>query len=232
MPTISGLTILILATTAVGAGSTIERWVTALGGRDRLAAVRSLYREATLETGGLSGTLKLWETSDGRFRNEVNLAAYSSIETFDGVAGMKQIGTAPPHKTSGIDLERAITTSYSGASAMFFPERRPGRVTVEGDNVVVIKPEGGIEFRITLDPQSWLPATMNRADEGDRVSTFTFVSTETVDGIIFAKEVRQSRGDPRSDAVIRFTKTLVNPPVQTSLFTIAPDKGSVAREMP
>ncbi|HEY0613932.1 MAG TPA: hypothetical protein VGC96_04800 [Candidatus Elarobacter sp.] len=48
----------------------------------------------------------------------------------------------------------------------------------------------------------------------------TFVSYETVDGITFEKEIRRSAGDPARGSVIRFTKTVVNAPVNASLFSI------------
>jgi hypothetical protein len=55
--------------------------------------------------------------------------------------------------------------------------------------------------------------------EGDRTITVTFDSYETVNGIKFEKEIHRSGGDPRMSAVIRFTKTVINPPVDSSLFS-------------
>jgi hypothetical protein len=48
----------------------------------------------------------------------------------------------------------------------------------------------------------------------------TFVSYETVEGLRFEKEIHRTTGDPRFNAVIRFTKTVINPPIDPSLFTI------------
>ena len=57
--------------------------------------------------------------------------------------------------------------------------------------------------------------------EGDRTITVTFDSYETVEGIKFEKEIHRSAGGPNG-AVIRFTKTLINPPVESSLFGAKP----------
>src|SRR5260370_39089379 len=38
----------------------------------------------------------------------------------------------------------------------------------------------------------------------------------------FEKEIHRSTGDPRLEATIRFTKTVINPPVDASLFSIEP----------
>jgi hypothetical protein len=56
--------------------------------------------------------------------------------------------------------------------------------------------------------------------EGDRTITVTFAEYETVDGIKFEKEIHRSMGGHGPDSVIRFTKTLVNAPVDGALFTI------------
>jgi hypothetical protein len=58
--------------------------------------------------------------------------------------------------------------------------------------------------------------------------TVTFVSYETIDGIEFEKEIHRSTGDPRFDAVIRFTKTAINPTVDASLSSSEPAKTTAA----
>ena len=210
---------LLLISLFAAAMNPIDRWANAVGGREKLAAVHSMYREATLEVGGLTGTVKSWSTADGKYRDEVQIATFSTVQTFDGANGVVQQGNSPAHKMAGADLERAVSQAYAESNAMFFPDRRRGSTTAEGDNVIVVKPEGGTEARVTLDPETSLPKSVT-LHEGDRTVTTTFVSYETVDGVKLAKEIRQSSGDPRSDAVIRFTKTEINPPISASLFSL------------
>jgi hypothetical protein len=93
----------------------------------------------------------------------------------------------------------------------FFPERHRGSVTFESENVIVLKPEGGVDWRVTLDPETSLPKTMVHK-EGEQMITVTFDSYETVDGIRFEKELHRSAGDPSRASVIRFTKTVINQP--------------------
>ena len=45
-------------------------------------------------------------------------------------------------------------------------------------------------------------------------------SYETVDGIKFEKELHRLAGDPNRGSVIRFTKTVINQSVETSLFSL------------
>ncbi len=225
---------LLFASAAFAAENPVDRWANAVGGRDKVAAIRSIYREATLEFGGFHGTIKVWHTADGRYRKEEQIATFSSIETFDGANGSVQQGAVQPHKMTGAELEQSISKRFANSNAIFFvffPERRRGSVVIEGDDTIVFKPEGGIEWRVTLDPQTSLPKTMVHK-EGDRTITVTFVSYETVDGIKFEKEIHRSTGDPRFDSVIHFTKTVINPPVDASLFSIEPKKTTSAIPWP
>jgi hypothetical protein len=57
-------------------------------------------------------------------------------------------------------------------------------------------------------------------NESERTIMVTFVAYETVQGITFEKEIHRSTGDPSFDSVIRFTKTVINPPIDGSLFSI------------
>ena len=200
----------------------VDRWANAVGGREKVAAVHSTYREATIEVGGLTGTIKAWHSADGKYRKEEQVGPYSTVEIFDGTNGTSQQGAAAAHRMEGTELERARSTPFANWNAVFFaffPERRRGSVAMEGDDTIVMKPEGGIDWRVTLDSKSWLPKTMVH-QEGNRTITVTFVSYETIDGLQFEKEIHRSAGDPRFEAVIRFTKTVINPPVDASFFSI------------
>lgn len=58
-------------------------------------------------------------------------------------------------------------------------------------------------------------------NEGEKTITVTFVSYATIDGITMETEIHRTNGDPRFGAIIRFTKTVINPPIDASTFTIA-----------
>jgi hypothetical protein len=216
------MTFVLLIATPYGlaADDAIDRWATAAGGRDKLATIKTLYREAELEFGAYKGTIKVWHTADGKYRKEEKIGDLSSLEIFDGAKGMIKEGDAPSRPMTDAELEISKAKRFANANAMFFaffPERRHGSVTTEPDGTIVLKPEGGVEWRVTLDPQTSLPKTMVHK-EGDRTITVTFDSFETVDGIKFEKEIHRSAGGP-AGAVIRFTKTVINPPTDPALFS-------------
>src|SRR5258706_9698061 len=179
----------------------------------------------------MKGTLKAWHTADGKYRKEEQVGPFSSMETFDGTTGMLQQGDLAPHVMAGPELVRARSTPYANWNAVFFalfPERRRGLLTLDGD-ALVLQPEGGIDWRVTLDPETGLPKSMVHK-QGDRTITVTFGAYEVIDGLRFEKEIQRSAGDPRSGATIRFTKTVINPPVEPSLFTIEPKKAVAANQ--
>ncbi|HWC16683.1 MAG TPA: hypothetical protein VG498_06695 [Terriglobales bacterium] len=101
---------------------------------------------------------------------------------------------------------------------VFFPERHKGTRTVEGNNTVVFTPDGGIEWRVTLDP----PSFRNKCCTGRRPDNhryFHFLSE--VEGVQLENEIQKSAGDPSHSAIIRYTKTVINPPIDDSVFSIA-----------
>jgi len=213
----------LFASAALAVDNPLERWAKAVGGSDKMAALKSIYREATIQYGAYEGTLKVWHTADGKYRKEEQVASYSLVETFDGANGFVRQGDGPPHQMTGAELTLATSKRFSNSNAMlfaFFPKRSRGTVAIEGDNTVVLKPEAGVEWRVMLDPQTALPKTMVHK-EGEQTITVTFDSYETVNGINFEKELHRSAGDPSRGAVIRFTKTIINPATDASLFSIA-----------
>jgi len=214
---------LFFAAATVVADSPIDRWANAVGGREKVATIKSIYREGRIEYGGVQGTIKVWHTADGKYRKEEQVGSYSLIEIFDGVNGSIQQGATPPHKMTDDELRLATSRRFANANAMlfaFFPERHHGSVALEADGTIVLKPEGGIEWRVTLDSQTSLPKTMVH-QEGKQTITVTLDSYEAVDGIKFEKEIHRSAGDPSRGAVISFMKTIINPPIDASLFSIS-----------
>lgn len=202
----------------------VARWFDAVGGRDGVAAVNAIYREATIQVSGVEGKLKVWHTADGRYRKEERGGAFARIETFDGVDAFVQTGAAPVQRSAGPQLQRAISQAYANTNAIFFaffPERRRGEPVVERDDTLVMKPAGGIDWHVVLDPATSLPKTMLHT-EGGRAVRVDFVAYETFDGLRAESEIHRSTGDPRFGAVIRYTKTLINPPIDATLFNIEP----------
>jgi outer membrane lipoprotein-sorting protein len=68
----------------LSADEILERNFAALGGRERIRAVRTLYLEATLEAGGRSEPLKLYWQRPDRLRIEAPNEGLDTLQVFDG----------------------------------------------------------------------------------------------------------------------------------------------------
>src|SRR6201999_3271796 len=100
-------------------------------------------------------------------RKEERGGNFARIETFDGTKALVQVGAAPARELAGADRERAISQAFANTNATFFaffPERRRGSVVVDADGTIVLKPEGGIDWRVELDPSTSLPSRMTHAE--------------------------------------------------------------------
>jgi len=209
-----------LTSAAFAATGPVERWANAIGGHDAIAKVKCIYREGKIEFNGMQGTIKVWHTSDGRYRKEESVAVFSQVETFDGKTLLVKKGAAPPQKLEGAELAVETSKAFANSNAIFFvfAADHNGTIHAEGSDTVVFQPQGGVEWRVNLDPQTSLPVSMTHK-EGDRTITAAFASWETVGGLKLEKEIRRSSGEGRPIAVIKFEKTVINPPADPSLFT-------------
>jgi hypothetical protein len=169
----------------------------------------------------MTGTIKVWHTAEGRYRKEEQIpGVFSSVETFDGTTALVQRNGGAAQTVAGPELAVAKSRAYANSNAIFFVFAKEPRGSLAGQgDTVVFTPESGIEWRVVLDPQTSLPKTMLH-DEGGKTVTVTFTSWETVGGVMFEKEIHRTNGV--AGAVIKFDKTVVNPPVDASLFTVAP----------
>ena len=219
--------VLSLTTSAFAAGNPVDNWANAVGGRDKVASIKTIYREATVQIAGMEGTIKVWHSTEGKYRKEEQVGIFSTIEQFDGTNGCILRGSAPLRKMEAPELELARSAAYANSNSMFyvfFPDRRRGgALDVDSDGTIVMKPAGGVDWRITLDPQTSLPKTMIH-QQGEHTITVTFVDYETIDGIKFEKAIHRTTGDPRFDADIKFTKTVINPPLPPNFFTPIPSR--------
>jgi hypothetical protein len=211
---------LFMTSAAFAATGPVERWANAIGGHDTIAKVKCIYREGTIDVNGMHGKIKVWHTADGRYRKEESVAVFSQVETFDGKTLLVKKGSAAPQKLEGDELAVETSKAFANSNAIFFvfaPDHH-GTINAEGNDTIVFQPQGGVEWRVNLDPQTSLPTAMMHK-EGDRTITAAFTSWETVDGLKLEKQIRRSSGEGRPVAVITFEKTVINPPVDASLFT-------------
>jgi hypothetical protein len=192
-------------------------WTDALGGRDRLAALRTVRREAAIEQGGLTGHARSWSRADGALREEEQLGPVTSLSVFDGSRGWDRSGLAPVVDVQHLELARMRTRAWL---ASFGPFLRPGGAARPGPrpNTLVIAAPDGFETLFELDPETCLPRKQERFF-GPETLTSTFVKWTSVAGVQFPQEIEDvlSRS-PEDVARTRFTAIEIDEKADPGLF--------------
>lgn len=208
------------------AASLVDCWANALGGRERLAAIRVVERTGVVETGGMKGLVHAWSTSAGELRTDVELGPYRSTDAFDGKRGWTKTGSAPAHDLTDADLARIVSDAFVESFSPFFADRMKGSVRLvdaaDGPRLV-IEPAGGLPMTLRLDAGSCRPLSIEQP-ERDRTLRVELLEWTEVDGVRFPKKLRQSTGDPAYDVVVTYESIKLNPAYADGLF--AEDAGS------
>ncbi|MGK2857348.1 MAG: aspartyl protease family protein [Thermoanaerobaculia bacterium] len=202
--------------------SVVDCWARALGGRERIEAVRGVERNGVVETGGMKGTVRSWSTASGAVRTDVKLGPYESTDAFDGKQGWTKTGSAPAHDLTDADLARIVSDGYLESLSVFFTDRMNGRVELaasDGDSSIVITPEGGRPMTLRFDAATCLPRSIEQP-ERDRTLRVEILEWVEAEGVRFAKRLRQSTGDPAYDVVITWESVHVNPDIAAAQFAV------------
>ena len=136
----------------------LERWARAVGGRDRLSAIKNIYTKADYEGTAGSGVVEEWATSDGRRKQENNLTGGHVISVFDGSRGWRSTD-GRVREYSPEEIEGARNPAFIASYSHLVPDRLPGRVEYLGEDdarenyILKIKP-GGTFY---VDKKTFLP---------------------------------------------------------------------------
>jgi len=213
----------------------LQRWMTALGGEQRLTAVHVVYVKSHFVMGGLEGSYEQWDSDRGQHRDSINIpGAFQQDEVFDGQKGWVRDLSGTVHEISGSDLEDKITLAYQANFSWLLPGRMAGEVEFAGEDashqfyVFKIAPRHGKPYTIFLDQQTFLPAREEQR-EGHATQVQYFSEWREVQGIKFPGRVRQSTGDPKYDGVMSLAQVEINPTLDTRLFAMPAETAAKAR---
>ena len=198
----------------------LERWLKALGGRDKLAAVHSMYVKAVVVSDGQLGTMENWQTADGKYKTIVSLGDHEFTTVCDGRSGWAESdGTV--EDLGGSSLAAAITRSYLGSYSQFFPDRQPGSVEWVREDadayVIRLTPTGGLPVIFFLDKQSGLPSRHEMTDS-DRTFTFEYLEWSDYAGLKALKRGRQTTNPSAPDLTVTAQEISWNPAFNPKVF--------------
>jgi len=190
----------------------LDCWAKAVGGRERLAKIKSIEREGKVTSPGERGTFHGWIRSDGASYEEGKFGPVASRAGFDGQRRWVQDGFAPAHESTGVELTGSITWAYFDSFSALVPGRLPGEVKPgPAPWTLVLAPKGGREWTLTLDQKTCLPKTVTYQG-GTRTITLTYLKWIRVSGVQLPALLEQSDGDPATTYRYTYEKTLVDSP--------------------
>jgi predicted aspartyl protease/outer membrane lipoprotein-sorting protein len=223
--TILALLLLVVPATAnQDTQSVVDRMAQALGGRDKLHKVETVYMRGKIKVAGLSGTVDDWQTSRGQHKQVVDLGdVYKETTIFDGTRGWvidrnNQISTL-----AGGSLEKEIMSTYLGSFSYLFSDRMPGTVSSSTEDptgkyyLLRFKPQNGTEAVYAIDKSSFLPFSMAFADKTG-TNTIYFEDWREVDGIKMPFRYRQVEADPTNNAVVQQESIQFNTTIAAATF--------------
>ncbi len=144
---------------------------TAMGGTDRIAAIKDLTQSATVQLDPAAGALKVSQTmqwvAPNQFREE-NVLPFGKITTYsDGKTGWAStpqgVGALPDPQQKQIDMEL-----FRMWPPLLLSDRESGRVVSDqGGGKVDISDNAGHSVLIAFDPATGLPASETYASPGN-----------------------------------------------------------------
>ena len=203
----------------------LDRWAAALGGRPRLAALRSVHLIARLEIGGREGRFETWYTAHGERHDVTEIPGLFRQEIiFDGIRGWVREASGKVRPLNEAELEDQITSVFQATYAWLLPGRFPIDVVVSKVSpdqaawVLAIHPRHGTPYAVFLDRETFLPLRLEQHSP-DRTTVQTLSSWREVAGIRFPWHARQSSGDPKLDLDFAVQRIEFDAALDPQLFT-------------
>jgi predicted aspartyl protease len=191
-------------TVAAEAQPLLDAWATAIGGRDRLAAIQIVHQLGRLESQGLSGRYQSWVTASGERREQAELDGVERWITVVAQSGeawhADRNGKVRP--LDGVELADERSRAYLGAFAALLTDRLEGRVSRESPVSVRIEPAGGEPISVTFDQETHLPVTLSYRS-GSSIVVIGLADWREVEGVRFPfRQVTQQGADDNRFAIL------------------------------
>jgi len=211
---------------AGSADGAVERYVSALGGRERLAALSTVHTLDSIHMAGLSGTVESWYTRSpfrGRTVVEVGPVRQEVLMLGDSVWSVDRNGritAGDPQARTEAEMAR-LTMFYD-----VFLEPR-GRVSLAGDTsieaeeAVALRVDSEQPFTVFLSREDWLPVLQSTEIMGMRALSYPSGWRE-VDDVMMPSATRDTLPAMGQAIVTSNILTELDRPVPDSVFSLTP----------
>ena len=203
-------------TISTSAEKIIDSWTTALGGRERIEHIKSIYQYGTTLEGGLQGRLEEWSTATGQHRRFYERTGVDSALTiYDSRRGWYRDWNGKVHELEGADLRNEVAEAYQSSYSALILGRMSGKTEFLGSDetgklyILKFSPLGGRTVTYYLDKSTLLPVKSERQNE-DNLLTTHFSDWHEIEGVKIPFGLRRSTGDARYDTTITINKVAFN----------------------
>src|SRR5262245_13632601 len=128
----------------------LNRAAQALGGKERLQRIESIYTRSKIEVSGLKGVAEEWQKSNGQRKEKIDLGnVYKNTTIFNGQSGWIVDQHDYVSNLTGASLKEQILSTYLGSFSYLISGRVPGCVAEVSEDqnhqlyVLRIVPQGG-----------------------------------------------------------------------------------------
>ena len=192
-------------------------------------ALESSHTKGTISTGGLTGTVEVWEDLlKGRFADAYQLGPASGADGFDGTTVWSQDASKQVRREEGGEARlAAMNDAYRRVMGYWYPDRWQATIDysglkTEGErtfNVLRITPTGGRPYDLWVDAATNLfDRTVEKASIETRTTFFSDI--RTVNGVRVPFHIRSTNGDEKYDLTVTVATIEFNRPTGEAGYAI------------
>ena len=166
--------------------SLVQLWTEALGGAERLGAVRTGYIRESLRFHGAPGVEETWFDASGAHRTRRDILGRVTEVVFDGARGWRVDWSGRVFDWDRPD--EGFQSAYYYSASNLLPKRRRGSVVPAGMDslgrpALRVTAQGGYPETFYFDPATGLPARVERRFDDGRISIREYADWRDVKGI-------------------------------------------------
>lgn len=224
---LAGITLVTAGLQAQTADDIINKCADALGGRKKLADIKSIYMEGQINAQGTQIPIKFWRVIGKSYRNEVTvngMTQYTIIRTDSGWANNPFMGHNDAEPMTADEVKSSQSELESEAGLLLNYKEKGYRITLQGKDDVDGTDAYKIEEKITdsltqtyyIDPDTYyiIRIHIKATADGKAVEQDIDLSNyqKTADGYTFAMTMTANGGE------IKLTTVKVNSDIDSKLF--------------
>ncbi|MEW5922754.1 MAG: aspartyl protease family protein [Candidatus Zixiibacteriota bacterium] len=190
-----------------------------------LRNINSIKTTATVDLGGLNGTMEIIFVVPDKIYNLTDLGILRLAQTYNGESAWMEDQNGQILELSGMEKKNLITSAYMAGMSYLFDDRMPGTVDFQKDTVLkettyelfLLLPDGGDSLWMFVNPSTSRAEIIR--EKLDEIEVYTYMSDfREVDGIEIPFVNRTESVIPQLNSVITTTSVEFNVPVPSELF--------------